>query len=326
MASQPLPSHTRLVELTRTAVLDSPLAFSSERWNGDRMIFWEAAIEASGTTFEVTAAVLNGRYLSVVVMREGTVPPDRLQPVSELCFGLNRDSPFTALLLSRQLNRVVAKYDFPDADEVDWRFIANLISLAVEGATAFEPLIADVIAGGDARAALDSFPGYTWPDPTPTDVWHIDMLERTASQLGWPKPKRISPVYAMVLCEAGLAHVDALYEQVWISSYVFDKNTPPGPPEHLPAVAELLGLISDEAMPCALALDFESGNVRTRRNLPLAGTRIGDPGSLIANAVSMTAGFANYWAPVIQRVATSNVAPAVAMSSHLRSGLKVAGL
>src|SRR5581483_9710448 len=98
---------------------------------------------------------------------------------SELCAGLNRDSPFASLSVSwRYEQRVVSAHSAPSADglNLDWTYIKNLVDLAVGGATRFAGYVDAVVAGQSSRAALDSFPGERWPEPTATDEWHLEMF------------------------------------------------------------------------------------------------------------------------------------------------------
>jgi len=299
-----------VVEAAAEAVSQTGLPFQESprpRDDGD-LILWETRDpldlpSGDPSTLRVAASEHGVR---IDVMKRRQAPADRLQPLYAFCVGANRDNPTAGLFVSQQVeNQILSSTSFPtfNTSKLESIIVLDLLAEARANMRYFDQSLTEVFSGADPHATLAALPGKPVPRSRPEDVAFLDRAIRAVKEAGHPRAKKLSLTSAEFAFASrdgvsGGTFLDIVGGQAWVSSYVFNDASAVAPARR-PMVAELLNRIAGEGVPFALALDLDTGLVRTRMYLPLAGSTL-DPGPLLLDLLLQTHfGMVLYKPPIV---------------------------
>jgi hypothetical protein len=325
-----------VVEAAAEAVSQMGLPFQSRviEADGEDCVVWETRDpldlpSGDPSTLRVAASA---RGLRIDVMKWRQASADRLPALYAFCVGTNRDNPTAGLFVSHRLeNQILSSASFHTLKPSQFEAIIVLDLLAEARANMryFDLSLTEVFNGADPHASLAALPGRPVPQSRPEDVALLDSAIRAVREAGHPSAKRLSLTSAefAFASREGLSagtFLDIDGGQAYASSYVFnDPNAVV--PTRRPKVAELLNRIAGEGVPFALALDLNTGLVRTRMFLPLTGSTL-DPGPLLLGLLLQTHfGMVLYKPPIVAIARGDQSDPAVALAQHERHAALTVG-
>ena len=263
------------------------------------------------------------RQVRIDVVKALRPPQTRLQALYEFCVGVNRDNPTAGLFVGAgSEGRIISTAHFSaiHSDAFESALALNMLNEAISNLRYFDRALTEVFSGADPQRMLSALPGKPAPPSAREDVELLDRAISAVNAAGLPEPRRHGATSAEFAIRSPIGisggnFLDIVGGQAYCSSYVFT-NAEAVTPARRPKVAELLNRISANGVPFALALDFDSGLVRTRVHLSLRGASL-DAGPLLLDLLIQTHLGMVLYRPPIKAIASGDVDdPRAALDHH----------
>jgi hypothetical protein len=302
-------------------------------WQHREPGWMQGMLQGRNGLFSVDMMTLTPGIFLLQVASGETAAPDRLPEIAMLCMELNRTLPTGGLRLSAKLEGAVissATLRLERSERVpEPALLENLLRQTILNAELVTPMITDVNSGRPVSEAIERgierfaanhgtaqdisrFLRFAAGPPTSDEA--LSEACEAACQAAGSRVLRRSPHQIIVSSHRGptgniiATFVDAEHGNLYASTYLLDQEQWV-PPKRRPAVAQLLNAILDLGVPYGLALDLDTGNVRSRGFLSLRGLPTMPPPGLLCDVIAQSAMGATVYIDAITRTAHSDVDP-----------------